>query len=212
MNTLKNKQITDVLSVLHEKAAIDHEERQGQKATSAEKGEAFDRSWDTAYMAITKEEGSFLYFIAKAVNARNIVEFGCSFGISTIYLAAAAKDNGGKVITSDIEPNKVAGSRKNIEEAGLSKYVEIQLGDALVTLANLEAPVDLLFLDGDKALYSPLLELLQPKLKKGAVVLFDNADKPELADLVSSLDKVDSDYVVSKLFDGRLLVAVYSGS
>lgn len=212
MNTLKTKQITDILSVLHEKATIDHEERHGQRTAAAEKGEVFDRSWDTAYMAVTKEEGKFLYLIAKAVNAVNIVEFGCSFGISTIYLAAAANDNGGKVITTDIEPNKVAGTRKNIEEAGLSEYVEIRLGDALVTLADVEAPVDLLFLDGDKTLYPALLELLQPKLKKGAVVLFDNADKPELADLVSSLDEVDSDYVVSKLFEGRLLVAVYSGS
>lgn len=212
MSTLADKQVSDILSVLNEKAAIDHRERQHRKTTAASSGETFDRGWDTAYLAVTEEQGRFLNFMARAVKARNMVEFGCSFGISTIYLAAAAKDNGGKVVTTDIEPNKVAGATKNLEEAGLRKYVEIRLGDALQTLADVEAPVDLLFMDGAKDLYPALLGLLQSKLKIGAVVLFDNADKPELASFVSSLENPDSAYTVSKLFDGRLLAAVYDGN
>lgn len=210
MNTLADKRIANVLSTLHKKAAIDNEERQHQKTIAAEKGEPFRRGWDTAYMAVTEEEGDFLHFIAKAVKAKKIVEFGCSFGISTIYLAAAAKDNGGKVITTDIEPNKVAGTRKNMEEAGLIEYAEIRLGNALETLADVEAPIDLLFLDGAKELYLPLFDLLQPKLSSGAIVLADNVDKPEAASFLSRLS--DSDEITSTiLHEGRLLAAVLYG-
>jgi predicted O-methyltransferase YrrM len=127
------------------------------------------------FIPVSPEQGAFLYLTARALNARNVVEFGTSFGISTIYLAAGVKDNGGgRVIGSEIEPGKHARALRHLEEAGLSEFVDVRLGDALETLADVPEPVDLVLLDGWKDLYLPILESLTPKLRPGAVVLADN--------------------------------------
>ena len=127
------------------------------------------------YIPVSREQGEFLYITARALDAKTVVEFGTSFGISTIYLAAALKDNGGGcVISTELEPNKCRQAAENLREAGLSQYVEIRQGDALETLTDLSGPVDLVLLDGWKDLYLPVLELIKPALRFGAVVLADN--------------------------------------
>jgi len=107
-----------------------------------------------------------------------IVEFGTSFGLSTIHLAAALKDNGGgRVIGSEFEPAKVTQARDNLRAAGLAEFAEIREGDALETLArDLPASIDLLLLDGAKVLYPQVLALVESRLRPGALVLADNAD------------------------------------
>jgi predicted O-methyltransferase YrrM len=127
------------------------------------------------FIPITPEQGRFVYLVARSLGARNIVEFGTSFGISTIYLAAAVKDNGGgQVIGSEIEASKHARAVAHIDEAGLSDVVDVRLGDALETLRELPEVVDLVLIDGWKELYLPVLKLLRPSLRPGAVVLADN--------------------------------------
>jgi predicted O-methyltransferase YrrM len=127
------------------------------------------------YIPVSPEQGRLLYLTARTLGARRIVEYGTSFGISTIYLAAAAKDNGGgRVVGSEIEPGKHARAVANLREAGLAEHAEVRLGDAQKTLADLDGPIDLVLLDGWKDLYLPILELLTPKLRRGAVVLADN--------------------------------------
>jgi predicted O-methyltransferase YrrM len=129
-----------------------------------------------AYMAIPRKKGKLLYSIARSMKAQKIIEFGSSFGVSTIYLAAAARDNGGTVITTEIEPDKCRATGSNLRDAGLDDVVEVLQGDALVTLEPVEGPVDFLFLDGWINLYEPILELFMPKLRTGAVVIADNVD------------------------------------
>lgn len=127
------------------------------------------------FIPVSPEQGEFLYLTARAMDAHNIVEFGTSFGISTIYLAAAVKDNGGgQVIGTEIEPGKHDRARQHLEEAGVSEFVDVRLGDALETLKEVPEPVDLVLMDGWKDLYLPILELLTPKLRPRAVVLADN--------------------------------------
>ena len=127
------------------------------------------------YIPVSPEQGRLLYLEARALGARNVVEFGTSFGISTIYLAAAVKDNGGGcVVGSEIEPSKHAQAVANLKEAGLDACVDVRLGDALETLREVPEPVDLVLLDGWKDLYLPVLELLTPRLRRGAVVVADN--------------------------------------
>ncbi|MGG2362426.1 O-methyltransferase, partial [Salmonella enterica] len=78
-----------------------------------------------------------LYMLARAGRTRAIVEFGTSFGISTLHLAAALRDNGGgRLITTEFEPSKAAQARRNLDAAGLADLVEIREGDALQTLAG----------------------------------------------------------------------------
>jgi hypothetical protein len=106
------------------------------------------------------------------------VEFGTSFGILTLHLAAALRDNGGgRLITTEFEPSKVARARENLTAGGLIDLVELRQGDALQTLkADLPETIDLLLLDGAKALYPDVLALLEDRLRPGAFVVADDAD------------------------------------
>src|ERR1700727_2647856 len=129
-------------------------------------------------LAVSRETGALLYMLARSSCARTIVEFGTSFGISTLHLAAALKDNGGgHLIGSEFEPSKVVKARENIAAGGLSALVEIREGDALETLArDLPESIDLVLLDGAKSLYPRVLALLEPRLRAGALIVGDNAD------------------------------------
>ena len=119
-----------------------------------------------------------------------MVEFGTSFGISTIYLAAAVRDNGGgMVIGTELEPSKHDRAVAHLQEAGLGEVAEVRLGDALATLKEVPEPLDLVFLDGWKDLYVPVLELLKPKLRPGAVVL---GDKLHLQEVAAALREISS--------------------
>ncbi|KIN15871.1 O-methyltransferase [Vreelandella titanicae] len=130
------------------------------------------------WLPVSRETGKLLYLLARSSNAKSIVEFGTSFGLSTIHLAAALKDNGGgRLITTEFEPSKVARARDHIEESGLSDLVEIREGDALQTLkSDLPNTIDLLLLDGAKGLYQEILALLEDRLRPGSLILADDAD------------------------------------
>jgi predicted O-methyltransferase YrrM len=130
------------------------------------------------HLPVSAETGNLLYMLARSTGARHIVEFGTSFGVSTIFLAAALKDNGGgMLIGSEFEPGKVAQARENLRTAKLHEFVDIRDGDALETLArDMPAAIDLVLLDGAKSLYPKLLELLEPRLRVGALIVADNAD------------------------------------
>ncbi|GAB3253511.1 O-methyltransferase [Chitinimonas naiadis] len=129
-------------------------------------------------LPVSEETGTLLYMLARSNRAQNIVEFGTSFGISTLHLAAALRDNGGgRLITSEFEPSKVARARDNLAAGGLLDLVELREGDALQTLRHdLPDTIDLLLLDGAKSLYSDILDLLESRLRPGAFVIADNTD------------------------------------
>jgi predicted O-methyltransferase YrrM len=129
-------------------------------------------------LAVSRETGALLYLLARSSKARNIVEFGTSFGLSTLHLAAALRDNGGgRVITSEFEPSKVARAREHLTAGGVIDLVEIREGDALETLrVDLPETIDLVLLDGAKALYPEILGLLDKRLRPGALIVADNAD------------------------------------
>src|ERR1700761_2879154 len=129
-------------------------------------------------LAASRETGALLYMLARSGKARNIVEFGTSFGLSTLHLAAALRDNGGgRLITSEFEPSKAARAREHLTAGGVIDLVEIREGDALETLAvDLPETIDLVLLDGAKALYPEILGLLEKRLRSGALIVADNAD------------------------------------
>lgn len=140
-------------------------------------------------LPVSRETGRLLYLLARAIGARSIVEFGTSFGLSTLHLAAALRDNGGgRLITSEFEPSKVAQARANLAAGGLADMVEFREGDALETLASgLPETIDLVLLDGAKGLYADILALVESRLRPGAVIVADNADYcPEYLERVAS--------------------------
>jgi len=130
------------------------------------------------WLPVSRQTGVLLYMLARSSKARTIVEFGTSFGISTLHLAAALRDNGGgRLITSEFEPSKVARAREHLTAGGLIDLVEIRQGDALETLrTDLPDTIDLLLLDGAKALYTDILSLVESRLRPGALIVADNAD------------------------------------
>lgn len=131
---------------------------------------------DNDYLASTPGAGTFCYLLARAIDARRIVEFGTSFGVSTIYLALAVRDNGGGVVIgTERVPAKADKARRNIAEAGLADVVELREGDALDTLRNLDGPVDFMLSDGFPQYALPVLELVAPKMRRGAIVVNHNA-------------------------------------
>ena len=129
-------------------------------------------------LAVSRETAALLYMLARSSRARSIVEFGTSFGISTMHLAAALRDNGGgHLITSEFETSKIAKARDHLTAGGLIDLVEIREGDALQTLSvDLPDTIDLLLLDGAKSLYPEILDLVESRLRPGAIVIADNAD------------------------------------
>ena len=139
---------------------------------------ALYRLAEDAHLAISEEAGRCLYLLLRSGGAKRVLEFGTSFGISTLYLAAALRDNGGgKVVTCEFLPSKAEAARKNLEEAGLIDLVEIRVGDALETLKDgVGGTIDALLLDGAKQLYHPILKLVEPWLRPGTLIAADNMD------------------------------------
>jgi predicted O-methyltransferase YrrM len=150
-------------------------ERRGQferPMTAAERSEAMSEF----YIPVTPEAGRLLYSLVRATRPNTIVEFGMSFGISAIHLAAGVRDNGaGRVVTTELSASKIAAAKKTFTETGLDDVITILEGDALTTLEGLDGAVDLVLLDGWKDLYLPVIKLLEPRLTTGALVIADNA-------------------------------------
>lgn len=143
------------------------------------------------WLPVSRDTARLLYMLACSCRAKTIVEFGTSFGISTLHLAAALRDNGGgRLITTEFEPSKVAKAREHLTAGGVIDLVEIREGDALKTLSDdLPASIDLLLLDGAKALYPDILGLLEQRLRPGALIVADNADySPEYLERVRAPD------------------------
>ena len=182
-NSLRDPNVVSVLDRLHEAAKGDRWRMPLKIPRVAFAMLRGKKMWEAVtpemmadvFIPVSRDQGVMLNLLAKLIHAQRIVEFGTSFGISTIYLAAAVRDNGGgTVIGTELEPSKHATAQRNLEESGLSDCVDIRLGDAMETLRDVDAPIDMVLLDGWKDLYIPILELLTPKLRPGAVVMADN--------------------------------------
>jgi predicted O-methyltransferase YrrM len=189
-NTLTTPPVAPLLERLYADAAqtnqilgklfghLSREERAARMADPNADYRAFFAMAKDVHMAVSPATGTLLYMLARGNGARAIVEFGTSFGLSTVHLAAALRDNGGgRLIGSEFEPSKLAHARANLQAAGLADLVEIREGDALETLSrDLPAAIDLVLLDGHKPLYAKILALVAPRLRAGSFVVADNAD------------------------------------
>ena len=162
--------------------------RLSASAHEADYRKFYDLARDS-YLAVSRDTAKLLYMLVRSAGAHSVVEFGTSFGISTLHLAAGLRDNGGgQIITTEFEPSKAARARENFAAAGLADLIQLREGDALQTLArDLPGQVDLVLLDGAKGLYPAILALLEEHLRPGALVIADNADRsPEYLHRVRS--------------------------
>jgi len=154
------------------------EQREGEIAIDQENfyDDAMRRFLLDKMVALDRDKAQFCYLICRSLNAKRVVEAGTSFGISTLYLAAAVRDNqveNGVVIGTEYEPTKVKIARANFKEAGLTDFIDLREGDLRQTLQDVGGPVDFMLIDiWEVAL--PALELVSPSLRPGAIVACDN--------------------------------------
>lgn len=140
------------------------------------------------YMPVTREAGRLLYSLVRATRPAIVVEFGMSFGLSTLHLASAARDNGtGRIFTTELSAAKIAAARQNFAETGLDDVITVLEGDALETLKSVTGEIGFVLFDGWKELYLPVLKLLEPQLATGALLVADNTS---MADTQPYLDHV----------------------
>ena len=162
------------------------------QASAAERADVLQ----DAYIPISAAAGKLLYALIRASRPETVVEFGTSFGISTIYLAAGVTDNGtGHVMTTELSSRKVEAAGSNLKEAGVDAPVTILEGDALETLADIPGPIGLVLLDGWKDLCLPVLRLLEPRLAPGALVAADDITNPGMTDYLAYIRDPANGYV-----------------
>jgi len=129
---------------------------------------------DDAFIPVASEVGRLLYTLVRTRRPKIAVEFGTSFGISTIHIAAALRDNGeGKLIATELNPNKALRAAEHVRQAGFADLVEVRRGDAFETLLDVKA-IDFLLLDAWKGLYLPMLKKLEPVLNPGCLIVADD--------------------------------------
>jgi predicted O-methyltransferase YrrM len=175
-------------------------------------GRAF---WRDKLVALDRDKAEFVYAICRATGARRIVEAGTSFGVSTLYLAAALRDNGGGLVTTcDIEETKADVARHHFDEAGLAPLVDLRVGDVRRTLRSLDEPIDLLLLDIWAPIAGEVVARVGPHLRMGGVVLADNtaARRESYGGLLDYLDDPANGFTTQTLpFEGGLELAVKTG-
>ena len=169
---IKNK-TEEKLNELHLDAKKDYK-RIGKGIVKSVFRPIIPEDFEQAYLPISREQGQTMRRLVIDNNCKNIIEFGASFGISTIYLADAARLTGGKVVSTELLKSKAERAIRNIEDADLSDFAEVKIGDAMETLKEHDEPIDFLFLDGWKDLYLPLFRMLEPLFHKGTLIYADN--------------------------------------
>ena len=170
-------------------AVIDRLEAERSRPNSG--GPRHSNAFDPALYAefgfsIHPAQGDLIYLLCRALGARRVVEFATSIGMSTLYFAAAIRDNGGgTVIGSEIVPEKLRVARRNLAAAGLAAWVDLRPGDARETLRDLGGPVDVALIDGwpvseGPSLARQVIEIVAPQIRRGGIVLNDNAESDYL--------------------------------
>ncbi len=181
MMTLYNSTVEQVLSRLYAEARNNDRRLKLEEKAAIEASasghldkETLSSIRNRMFMAIAPEVGRLFYLLVRTHKPARIVEFGSSFGISAIHLAAGLRDNGsGRLITTEQSSDKALRAAQYFEQAGLSDLIELRRGDAFKTLEGVDK-IDMLFLDGWKPLYLPLLHQLEPALSPHCLVVADD--------------------------------------
>lgn len=168
--------------------------------------------WTDKLVALDRDKACFCYGLCRALRARRIIEAGTSYGVSTLYLAAAIRDNGGgTVIATEYELTKAAIARVHFAEAELSSYVDLREGDVRETLKDIGGPVDFLLLDIWTPMARPVMELVATHLRQGAIVVTDNTSKrgSDYRDLFAFIEDPLHGFATQTLpFNGGLEISV----
>jgi predicted O-methyltransferase YrrM len=220
LSVIHDPELERLLAALHARSDAQAASLKRYDATRAEGALTEDEIRDfrrDKLVALDRDKAEFCYQLCRATDARRIVEIGTSFGVSTLYLAAAVRDNvraaggDGVVIGTEYEPNKASAARAHFEQAGLSRFIELREGDLRETLLQIDGPVDFTLVDIWISMARPALELVAPHLKRGAIVVCDNTERyrGEYADYFAFLENPANGFRTMTLpFDGGFELSV----
>jgi predicted O-methyltransferase YrrM len=220
MSALRDPELESLLAGLHARSDeqalamrnFDASRTDQMEPPSAKQARAF---LSDKLVALDPDKAEFCYQLCRANNARRIVEIGTSYGVSTLYLAAAVRDNvragggNGVVIGTEYEANKASAARAHFEQAGLSRFIDLREGDLRRTLRQIDGPVDFMLMDIWITMARPALELVTPHLRPGAIVIADNTAqyRSEYADYFAFLE-ANGFRTMTLPFDGGLEMSV----
>lgn len=207
--TLNTPEYSSIINRLFADAQLDGQRRQGSSPSDYAIEERADAFQD-CYLSVAPDSGRLLYSLVRAIKPTTIVEFGMSYGISTLHLAAGVRDNGtGRIITTEMSSHKLAAARATFAEAGVSDLITILEGDARQTLKTVDGPVQFVLLDGWPDLDLEVVKILEPVLAPGALILGDNVNLDPNRAYLNYIHAPESGYVSSSLpLDKGLELAV----
>ena len=125
-------------------------------------------------MNVPPEDGRLLRLLTETIGAKHVVEIGTSNGYSGIWFCLALQTTGGKLTTHEIDNSRASLARKNFKWAGVEKFVTLVEGDAHKEITKLKEPIDIVFLDADKAGYVDYLNKVLPLVRPGGLILAHN--------------------------------------
>ena len=204
MNTAQAKKVDNTLDFLFKDSKYDHLKMMKGFAKNIFRPIA-PSDFKDVYLSISQEQGKDLCDFIKKKNIKSIVEFGTSFGISTLFLAKGVLETEGSIITTELIETKANKAIENFKRAGVNELIEVRIGDALKTLKNHSDPIDLLLLDGWKDLYLPIFRMLESNFHADTYIYVDNAD---MADTQAFLKVVahNSKYQLESKYDGKVVM------
>jgi predicted O-methyltransferase YrrM len=216
VNILHDPELERLLARLH---ARSDEQREAMSDAAPDNHDAarIKQFRSDKLVALDRDKAEFCYQLCRASNARRIVEVGTSYGVSTLYLAAAVRDNiragggDGLVIGTEYEPEKAKAARGHFAEAGLGNIIDLREGDLRETLRHIDGPVDFVLIDVWISMARPALELVAPRLRPGAIVICDNTERSraDYADYFAFLNDPPNGFRTMTLpFDGGLELSV----
>lgn len=167
--------------------------------------------FEEAYLSISSEQGEHLQNLIIDKGIKNVVEFGTSFGISTLFLAKGILETGGNIITTELLESKAKKAIENFKKANIEHLIEVRIGDAMKTLKGHTKKIDLLLLDGWKDLYLPLFNMLTPNFHSSTLIYVDNAnmnDSRLFLETIASTEKFD----FTSMFGGTVVLVELKSS
>ena len=224
MSILNDPRLEDLLAGLHARsdaqvaAMARYYTEHGNQALPPSDDEAQLKTFRSdKLVALDRDKAEFCYLLCRSNNARCVVEAGTSFGVSTLYLAAAVRDNlraaggDGVVIGTEYEPEKARAAREHFDAAGLGSLIDLREGDLRETLKRIDRPVDFMLVDIWVPMARPALELVAPHLRPGALVVCDNTPthRGAYADYFAFVEDTANGFRTMTLpFDGGLELSV----
>jgi len=204
MNFTQQRQVKNTLATLYNDSKNDYFRMMKGAAKSIFKPMQ-PADFKNVYLSISQEQGEDLVQLIKQKKLKNIVEFGTSFGISTLFLAQGVLETGGHIVTTELIESKARKAIENFETAGVNDLIEVRIGDAVETLKGYEKSLDLLLLDGWKDLYLAVFRILESNFHSNTIIYVDNADMGDTQAFLRTISQ-NPQYKLQPYYGGKVVM------